>query len=134
LPFVPSPWLAALRSAPPQPHRPRLERHRIRRRVVLSTPNLLSLPRTIASTDLIAIVPLPAAFDLARSAELEVLHLPFDPPSVTIYQYWHRRTQQEPSCQWLRAQIMTLFNWQADPFEKQRRALYGTRAAASEET
>jgi DNA-binding transcriptional LysR family regulator len=111
-----------------------LERHRIRRRVVLSTPNLLSLPHTIARTDLIATVPLPAAFDLARSGELEVLPLPFNPPSVTIYQYWHRRTQQEPSCQWLRAQIMALFNWQSDPFAKERIALYGTLATANEET
>jgi DNA-binding transcriptional LysR family regulator len=104
-----------------------LERHEIRRRVVISTPNLLSLPATIAKTDLIATVPLPAAIGFASSGEIEVLPLPFDPPSVTIYQYWHRRTQREPSCKWLRAQIMSLLNWQTDPYAQHRVALYGSQ-------
>jgi DNA-binding transcriptional LysR family regulator len=107
-----------------------LERHQIRRRVVISTPSLLSLPATIAKTDLIATVPLPAAIDFARFGEIEVLPLPFDPPSVTIYQYWHRRTHREPSGKWLRAQISKLLNWRSDPHAQQRLALYGSLADA----
>lgn len=106
-----------------------LERHEIRRRVVVSTPNLLSLPATIANTDLIATMPLPAAIGFARSGDVEVLPLPFDPPSVTIYQYWHRRTQREPSLKWLRARIMTLLNWQTDPYAQDRLELYGPQPA-----
>jgi len=106
-----------------------LERHEIRRQVVISTPNLLTLPATVAATDLIATVPLPAAIEFARVGEVEVLPLPFDPPYVTIYQYWHRRTQREPSCKWLRARIMALLNWQTDPYAQHRLALYGPEPA-----
>lgn len=104
-----------------------MEKQRIRRKAVLSTPNHLSLPATIAGTDLIATVPLGVAIDFTRSADLVVLPLPFRPPSFTIYQYWHRRTQREPGCQWLRSQMKSLFNAQTDPYAEQCDLLYGQR-------
>jgi DNA-binding transcriptional LysR family regulator len=106
-----------------------LERLGLRRRIVLSSPNHLSLPATIAKSDLVATVPLGSAIDFARSGEIDVLALPFRPPAFTIYQYWHRRTQKEPSCQWLRGQMKFLFNAQSDPYAEQRQRLYGSRGA-----
>lgn len=103
-----------------------IERQRIRRRIVLSTPNHLSLPATIARSDLVATVPLGTAIDFARSGDVEVLPLPFRPPVFTIFQHWHRCTHQEARFQWLRAQMMALFNAQTDPYAKQRRVLYGS--------
>lgn len=109
-----------------------LEREGIRRRVVLSSPHHLSLPATIARTDLVATVPLGTAVDLASSGELVVLPLPIVPPAFTICQYWHRRTHREPGYRWLREQMKTLFNPATDPYAAVCEALYGapaTRAA-----
>lgn len=101
-----------------------IERERIRRRIVLTSPNHLSLPFTIARTDLVATLPLGTAIDASRSNDLVVVALPFPPPSFPIHQYWHRRTHREPSYQWLRSQIKILFNADTDPYAEQRRTLY----------
>lgn len=105
-----------------------IERERIKRRVVLSTPNHLSLPPTIARSDLVATVPLGTAIDAARSNELVVVPLPFRPPTFPIHQYWHRRTHRDPGYQWLRGQMKLLFNAETDPYARQRQALYGQGA------
>ncbi|MES2945186.1 MAG: LysR family transcriptional regulator, partial [Pseudomonadota bacterium] len=92
-----------------------LERHRMRRRVVLSSPHHLSLPGTIARSDLVATVPLGAAIEFARSGTLVVCALPFAPPVFTSCQHWHLRTHNDPAYQWLRAQIKILFDPANDP-------------------
>lgn len=99
----------------------------IQRRVVLRTPGHLSLSAIVAATDLVASVPIGTAVDFAQSGKLHVMPLPFRAPSFTIFQYWHRRTQKEPSCQWLRAEMKRLFNAETDPYSEQRNALYGAR-------
>lgn len=56
-----------------------IERLRIRRRIVLSTPGHLSLPAIIAATDLVASVPPGTAVDLARNrsarASIPLVHV-----------------------------------------------------------
>jgi DNA-binding transcriptional LysR family regulator len=91
-----------------------IERMRIKRRIILSSPNHLSLPATIACTDLIATLPLGVANDFMHSGDLVVVPLPFRSPTFTNYQYWHRRTNKEPAFKWLRAQIKTLFGRDSD--------------------
>lgn len=102
-----------------------LERQGVRRKIVLATPNHLSLPGTITRTDLVATVPLGTAVEFARSGELAVLPLPFPPPVFTTSQYWHARTQTEPRYQWLRAEMRTLFGPATDPYASHWQALYG---------
>lgn len=102
-----------------------IERERLKRRVVVSTSNHLSLPKTIAGSDLIATVPLRTAVDAAKTEELVVLGVPFRPPTFPIHQYWHRRTHGEPGYQWLRGQVKALFGRDNDPYAEQGRALYG---------
>jgi len=104
-----------------------LERQRVHRRVVLSSPHHLSLASTVAASDLIATVPLGTATDMARSGYVVLTALPFRPPVFTIYQYWHRRTHKDPAFQWLRAQIKELFNPETDPYLHSSQALYGKR-------
>jgi DNA-binding transcriptional LysR family regulator len=87
-----------------------LRAHRIRRRIVCTTTNHLSLPAIIAASDLIATVPLGAAEIFARAGEVTVLALPFPPPGFTMFQYWHRRTQQDPAYSWLRSRMAVLFS------------------------
>jgi DNA-binding transcriptional LysR family regulator len=84
--------------------------HHIRRRIVCTTTNHLSLPAIIAASDLIAIVPLGAAEIFARAGTVTVLPLPFPPPGFTMFQYWHRRTQQDPAYSWLRSRMAVLFH------------------------
>jgi len=102
-----------------------LERHRLQRRMVVSSPHHLSLPGTIARSDLVATVPLGTAIEFARSGELVAVALPFPPPVITTYQYWHLHTQNEPAYQWLRAQMKGLFDSANDPYADRWRELYG---------
>ncbi|GAB3470584.1 LysR family transcriptional regulator [Polaromonas eurypsychrophila] len=93
-----------------------LVRQRIPRHVAFSSPHHLTLASTVANSDLVATVPLGTASDMARSGAVVVTALPFQPPTFTIYQYWHRRTHKGPAFQWLRVQIKTLFNADTDPY------------------
>ena len=102
-----------------------IEREHLKRRVVLASPNHLSLPATIARTDLVATVLLGTAVDAARRGDVVVVALPFKPPTFPVYQYWHRRTHREPGHQWLRGELKKLFSVESDPYAEQRRALYG---------
>jgi DNA-binding transcriptional LysR family regulator len=102
-----------------------LRRHRMQRRVVLSSPHHLALASSVAGTDLVATVPLGTAVDMARSGAVVVTALPFRPPSFTLYQYWHRRTHKEPAFQWFRGQVKLLFNTQTDPYARSSETLYG---------
>jgi DNA-binding transcriptional LysR family regulator len=108
-----------------------LERHLqqqgIHRRVVLSTPHYLSLPAIIESTDLIATVPLAACARFARQGTLQLLRTPFDPPSFSVQQHWHRRTHHELKNKWLREQLVRLFDESQDEWKQIESALYGPR-------
>lgn len=102
-----------------------LERQRITRRTVLSTPHHLSLLAVISSSDLIATVPLGTALDFSRRGGVEVLALPFRPPMFSVHQYWHRRAQTDPRNKWLREQFRQLFDPQNPLYEEWIRTFYG---------
>lgn len=102
-----------------------LERQRIARRIVLSTPHHLSLVAVISSSDLIATIPLGTALDFAKRGGIEVLALPFRPPMFGVHQYWHRRTHNEPRNRWLREQLRQLFDPERPPQPDPIRAFYG---------
>lgn len=86
-----------------------LARRGIERRIVLRTPHHLALPTVVAQTDLIATVPMAVADYLAGRQDIQVLGLPFVPPSFLVQQHWHRIVHKDPRNQWLRAQVQTLF-------------------------
>lgn len=86
-----------------------LSRKGIERRIVLRTPHHLALPTVVSQTDLIATVPMAVADHLAGSRDIQVLALPFVPPSFPVQQHWHRIVQKDPRNRWLRAQIQALF-------------------------
>lgn len=81
----------------------------IERRIVLRTPHHLVLPTVVAQSDLIATVPMAVADHLAASTDIQVLPLPFPPPSFLVQQHWHRIVHKDPRNQWLRAQVQALF-------------------------
>ena len=107
-----------------------LQRRGIRRRVVLRTPHHLSLPAIVASTELIATVPLAVAVWFARNG-VKLVALPFDPGSFEVNQHWHRRYHQDARHRWLRQQVGTLFNDDTDPWRAMANQLYGKKQARS---
>jgi DNA-binding transcriptional LysR family regulator len=86
-----------------------LDQHRVLRREVLRSPHYLSIPRIIASTDLVVLVPESLGLLLGQFAELQVLPPPYPIPSFDIKQYWHRSQHGDPGNRWLRSVVLDLF-------------------------
>lgn len=101
-----------------------LERIGIARKIVLHTPHYLSLPAIIEETDLLATVPLAAGVRFARQGTVVLVRLPFDPPSFTVQQHWHRLVHKDPRSQWLRSQIVSLFDEASNEWRSIQTALY----------
>lgn len=108
-----------------------LARHRIVRRIVLQTPHHLVLPEVVASTDLIATVPLAVASHLSGRPDIQVLALPFAPPRFAVQQHWHRAVHKDVRNQWLRAQVFALFAGHAEQWSALERSL-STRRSRSQ--
>jgi DNA-binding transcriptional LysR family regulator len=105
-----------------------LERLRVRRRIVVRTRHLLSLPALVAGTDLVATVPLALAERFARHEAIVVLPTPFAPPYILAQQYWHRIFHRDPRILWLRRQVGALFNDHSDRWRQLETRLYGKDA------
>jgi DNA-binding transcriptional LysR family regulator len=71
-----------------------------RRRVVLSVPNFLILPRMLQAPDLLALIPERLAH--AHAGQLKTLALPFELPGFSMIAAWHERTHRDPAHIWLR--------------------------------
>jgi DNA-binding transcriptional LysR family regulator len=105
-----------------------LARRGVRRRIVLQTPHHLVLPVVVAQTELIATVPLAVASHLSGHPGIQVLALPFVPPSFEVQQHWHRVMHKEPRNQWLRSQVYSLFAGHAATWAALEKSLYAARA------
>lgn len=102
-----------------------LERKGLRRNVVLRTPHHLALPAVIENTDLIATLPLAAGARFAQAGTVQLLRLPFEPPSFGVQQHWHRRVHQDPRHRWLRELMAQLFSEETDEWREIEAAMYG---------
>lgn len=72
------------------------------RQVMLSLPHFNVVRATVASTDLVAMLP----WRLVRAAtDLQVSAAPLDVPGYELGMFWHERRHRDPAHQWLRAQI-----------------------------
>ena len=92
-----------------------LKRLDIRQTVLLRVQNFLALIEIVTKTDLIAVVPIEAAETLQKIGRLKVYQLPFETPSFTVSQYWHRRYNNDPANRWLRGVFFNLFHRDATP-------------------
>jgi DNA-binding transcriptional LysR family regulator len=87
-----------------------LARHKIQRRVVLTTPHFASTPIVVAHSDLLVTVPEPLARYFSRaSTNLRVVGLPFELPRIELRQFWHHKLHTDPRNRWLRTMIYNLF-------------------------
>lgn len=102
-----------------------LERKGLRRNVVLRTPHHLALPAVIENTDLIATLPLAAGARFAQAGTVQLLRLPFEPPSFGVQQHWHRRVHQDSRHRWLRETMAQIFSEETDEWREIEAALYG---------
>ncbi len=102
-----------------------LARRGIKRRVVLQTPHHLALPAVVETTELLATVPLGTAVWFAQSGKLDLLRLPFTPPTFVVQQHWHPLMHQDPRSRWLRSQISELFVDESGNWKDLETSLYG---------
>ena len=90
-----------------------IDRHlhnmKVVRRVALTVPHFMTLAEIIPQTELIATVPNEVALQMAKSNDIVIHPLPFDPPAFALKQFWHKRNHDDPANQWLRNLVRTTF-------------------------
>lgn len=82
-----------------------LEQFGLKRRIAFTTPHMMVLPFTLATTDLIAAVPERIARRLADLCELEIFELPIDLKPWNVSMIWSTLTDQDEANQWLRKAV-----------------------------
>jgi DNA-binding transcriptional LysR family regulator len=81
------------------------------RKVALYVPHYAVAPSSLIGTDMMTVLPRSVGTQFTTSGDLIELPLPFSAPPLTVRQFWHRRTNDDPGCRWLRGVI-------ADQFDK----------------
>lgn len=86
-----------------------IERRRMRRKVAMYTPNVLSVPFVVMDTDLVATLPYAVVTRFASITTKVVAALPPFDLTYELKLHWHRRFDNEPRSIWLRDQLATVF-------------------------
>ena len=86
-----------------------LARHKIERRVVLSTPHFMSIPFIIAATDLVVTVPYAVGESFSRMSGIRLIQPPLDIPKFDLKQHWHRKYHKDDANMWIRSVVAGLF-------------------------
>lgn len=79
-----------------------LGRKQIRRQIVVSVSNLISIPSIVAKSDMIATVPKRLAEFFSSTYPITIYELPFKVETVPISMFYHREKINDPAHQWLR--------------------------------
>jgi DNA-binding transcriptional LysR family regulator len=87
-----------------------LSKHRIERRIVLSTPHFMSIPFIIATTDLLVTVPYAVGESYAKIANIRLIEPPLDIPKFDLKQHWHRKFSKDEANMWIRSVLVKLFS------------------------
>ena len=93
--------------------------------IALRVQRLLDDP-DITGTDLMATVPLATGARFVQLGMVELLRLPFTPPSFAVQQHWHPLVRHDARSQWLRRQVAMLFNVESDEWRGLQTSLYGS--------
>jgi DNA-binding transcriptional LysR family regulator len=86
-----------------------MQKHRVRRRVLLELPGFLGLAAIVSSTDLVATLPRHIGTTLAQMSALRVVDCPVPIPGFTVKQHWHARYHNDAGNRWLRGICANLF-------------------------
>ena len=80
----------------------------LKRNVVLFMPNYRLAARMIAMSDLIALMPVAIAEDMAKTCDIHIKEPPRPIPLLPVIQMWHERSHPDPLHRWLRQRLVQL--------------------------
>jgi DNA-binding transcriptional LysR family regulator len=83
-----------------------LAEHGLKRRVAVTVPHFLVAPLVVATTDLIATLPIRLARAFAAMADLIAVEPPFAQRHFPLAMLWTERTAGDPGHRWLRATLV----------------------------
>lgn len=83
-----------------------LGRHARRRKIVAETSHYLSVPPILLETNFVSVLP---ASLVQRWPDLRTVEPPFKIAPSEVRLFWHRLSDGDQGCKWLRATIMSLF-------------------------
>lgn len=86
-----------------------LSRRGLQRSVRLRCQHYFAACRVVAQTDLILTMPETYAGVANEQYGNRILALPFQPPPLDAYLYWHVNAEDEPANRWLREQLLACF-------------------------
>lgn len=95
------------RGSSPNPIRHALGPDYGRCRIALSVPHFMVLNEVLPGTDLLATVPKACTPAILRSGGLCTVAIPFPAEENFVYQWWHRRNNQDAGHRWLRSVFAT---------------------------
>jgi DNA-binding transcriptional LysR family regulator len=78
------------------------------RRIMLTLPEFYGVGRSVAQTDLLAVLPSRFAVALSSRLGLEIYRIPHDMPLARLCLYWHRRHSRDAAHRWMRDQVLDL--------------------------
>lgn len=82
-----------------------LQQRGLSRNIVMWVPSLLVVPQLVASSDLIATVPIELVRRTQAGLDLQQLELPFEVQAYRLSMVWHELTQHDAAHRWLRQKI-----------------------------
>ena len=77
------------------------------RRVVMSLPSALLAPNAVRGSELAAVVPKRLVTE--QDDSIDVIELPFEPPTFGVLISWHQRLDDDPAHIWLRNMFIDKF-------------------------
>lgn len=80
------------------------------RRIALQVTDFLAPPLIVAKTDLIATAPTTLARFYSEAANLKMVEVPLELPAIDLRIYWHKRSESDPGCVWLRNTMSELLS------------------------
>ncbi|AXI03282.1 LysR family transcriptional regulator [Aquirhabdus parva] len=87
-----------------------LSRLGIERQVVVRCQYYEAACRLVAQSDLLLTMPLHQAMTMNTALGNVILPLPLSLPGIELHLYWHQQRQADPANQWLRGELMGLFD------------------------
>jgi hypothetical protein len=102
-------YASATPSSAPRVFEQLLTKHKIERRIVVSTAHFMSIPFIIASTDLLVTLPYAVGESFAQIASIHLIQPPLEIPQFHLKQHWHRKFDKDEPNVWIRTIVAKLF-------------------------
>lgn len=84
------------------------KKHNLYRKVALRSPNFLSAPIILASSDMIATLPLKLAERFIKGGRLKIIDFPLPIKTFNLELVWHKLLDKDPAQKWFIEQLQTV--------------------------